>query len=525
MRRALLACLVLSACGDDGGQVTVDAPGGGSADAATDGANPDAPLTCGSAGPAEMMCGTECVDTSSDPMHCGSCTMTCAAGCAAGQCVPSLSTTWEKHFGGPDFGHQVSAVAVDGAGNTYITGMFQNTVDLGGGALTSAGASDVFVASFAPDGMHRWSKRFGSTASDQGAGIAVAGGKAYVTGEFTGSVDFGGGAKTAVGSGDVFVLALDAGTGAYSTAFAFGGTTSDAGIGIGADGSGNITVGGFFGPGTVALGGGNMLTGTAGLSAFVASFTPAGAHRWSKRLSGLNANNTYNSTQSLTIDGAGNVTAGGEFSAMSDFGGGAVTSAGDFDAFVVSFTSMGGYRWSKTFGASQMDTANGVAADAQGNIVVGGSFHNTVMFGTTSLTSSGVIDGWIGILDGATGSVRWAKKLGAASSGVVRDVGVDPQGNAIASGDIQGAADFGTGALSPLGQYDIFIAGFDKTAGTARFAKRYGGTDYESGNTVAVTPGGAMALGGYFRATVDLGTGTPIAGGPRDNGYVMLLAR
>ncbi|MBL9018684.1 MAG: hypothetical protein JNL83_31150 [Myxococcales bacterium] len=524
MRRALLACLFLAACGDDGGPAAVDAPGGG-ADAPLDGSAPDAPSTCGAAGPAQMMCGTECVDTSSDPMHCGSCTMTCAAGCAAGQCVPSLSTTWEKHFGGPDFGHQVAAVAVDGAGNAYIAGMFQATIDLGGGALTSAGAADLIVASFSPSGMHRWSKRFGSTASDQGAGITVVAGKVYITGEFSGTVDFGGGAKTALGSGDVFVLVLDATTGTYSTAFTFGGTTSDAGIGIVADATGNITVGGFFGPGTVDLGGGGSLTGTAGLSAFVASFSATGTHRWSKRLSGLNANTTYNSTQSLTVDAAGNVTAAGEFSAMADFGAGPVTSAGDFDAFVVSFTPAGGHRWSRTFGASQMDTAHGVAADASGNIVVGGGFHSTVTFGTTSLASSGVIDGWFAILDGATGAPRWAKKLGAASSGVVRDVGVDAQGNAIVSGDIQGAADLGTGALSPYGVYDIFLAGFDKTAGTALFAKRYGGTDYESGNTVAITPGGAMALGGYFRATVDLGTGTPIIGGARDNGYVMMIAR
>src|SRR5438105_5012003 len=168
MRCALLAALLLSACGDDAGQTTVDAPGGGSADAAIDGTNPDAPLVCGSAGPAEMMCGTECIDTSSDPKHCGSCTMMCGAGCAASQCV----------------------------------------------------------------------------------------------------------------------LALDSANGAYSTSFVFGSPVSDAGIGIVADTAGNITLGGFFGPGTIDFGGGNTLTGAAGDNAWIASFTGAGVHRWSKRLSG-----------------------------------------------------------------------------------------------------------------------------------------------------------------------------------------------------------------------------------------------
>lgn len=525
MRFVLLACLLWCACGDDGGgNPAVDAPGG-SADAAIDGSAPDAPLACGSAGPAEMMCGTACVDTSSDPMHCGSCAMTCSGGCAASQCVPSLSTTWEHHFGGADFGYQVEAVAVDGGGNTYITGMFQGTIDLGGGPLTSAGGIDTFVASFAPSGNHRWSKRFGSTMGDQGAAMTVVAGKVYVTGEMTGTVDFGGGGKTSLGSTDVFVLALDAQTGAYRSAFTFGSTGSDAGIGIVVDGSGNITVGGFFGPGTFEMGGGNTLTGTSGDNAWIASFTAAGAHRWSKRLSGNNGSSSFSSTQSLAIDGAGNVLAGGEFEDMADFGGGAVTSAGNFDAFVASYTSAGAYRWSKTFGASQSDTVDGVAVDGSGNVVAGGGFHGTVMFGTTSLTSSGVIDGWFAVLDGTTGAPRWAKKLGASQSGVVRDVAADAQGNVIVSGDLEGTANLGTGALAPLGVYDIFLAGFDQTAGTALFAKRYGGTDYESGNTVAITPGGAMALGGYFRGTVDLGTGASIAGGARDNGYVMMIAR
>ena len=47
-------------------------------------------------------------------------------------------------FGGtqPDYGY---GVAVDGSGNVYTTGYFNNTVDFGAGNVTSAGSYDGFV--------------------------------------------------------------------------------------------------------------------------------------------------------------------------------------------------------------------------------------------------------------------------------------------------------------------------------------------------------------------------------------------
>jgi len=46
-------------------------------------------------------------------------------------------------------------------------------VDFGGGPLTSAGASDIFLVKFGPTGTHYWSKRFGDAANQYTDGIAV----------------------------------------------------------------------------------------------------------------------------------------------------------------------------------------------------------------------------------------------------------------------------------------------------------------------------------------------------------------
>ena len=96
------------------------------------------------------------------------------------------------------------------SGNATITGEFQGTVSFGGAALVSAGGQDAFVVKLSGlDGSHLWSERFGGSSTDSGRSVAEdASGNAIVTGSFRDTVDFGGGALTSAGGADVFVVKL-----------------------------------------------------------------------------------------------------------------------------------------------------------------------------------------------------------------------------------------------------------------------------------------------------------------------------
>ena len=97
-------------------------------------------------------------------------------------------------------------VATDGSGNVVITGLFGDTVDFGGGPLTSASHFDVFVAKYDGSGNHLWSKRFGDSLYEIGDSVATdASGNVVITGRFEGSVDFGGGLLTSAGYSDIFL--------------------------------------------------------------------------------------------------------------------------------------------------------------------------------------------------------------------------------------------------------------------------------------------------------------------------------
>jgi hypothetical protein len=106
-------------------------------------------------------------------------------------------------------------VAVDPSGNVLVTGGVTGRVDIGGGTLTTTGPAydvnyDIFVAKYSGvDGSYIWAKTFGSTSSEFGLGVAVdASGNALATGRFFDTIDFGGGALTSATGGDLFLLKL-----------------------------------------------------------------------------------------------------------------------------------------------------------------------------------------------------------------------------------------------------------------------------------------------------------------------------
>lgn len=101
------------------------------------------------------------------------------------------------------------AAAVDASGNVLLTGGFRDTPDFGGGALSPPGDEfwDGYIAKFDASGKHLWSKRFGGAGGDWGVAVGADGfGNVVLTGIFQSSVDLGGGPLVSPGGAlEVFV--------------------------------------------------------------------------------------------------------------------------------------------------------------------------------------------------------------------------------------------------------------------------------------------------------------------------------
>jgi len=167
---------------------------------------------------------------------------------------------WSERFGDADYGQYPSALAVDAAGNVLMVGHFRGSVDFGGGPLTCPYLDDIFLVKFDPGGGHLWSKRFGTIALEMGKGVAVdREGNIVITGLFNDSVDFGGGLLTTAGETDIYAARFDA-DGLHVWSKSFGGPQLQSGSCVTSDGTGNFVIGGLS-RGAISFGGGVLPAG------------------------------------------------------------------------------------------------------------------------------------------------------------------------------------------------------------------------------------------------------------------------
>jgi beta-propeller repeat-containing protein len=197
---------------------------------------------------------------------------------------PDGNPLWTKRFG-----HYLydTTVAVDGAGNVLLAASFSDPIDFGAGVLVNEGGKDVFVAKLDAGGNTLWSKSFGDAGGDKVCtSVAVDGaGNVLITGVFTGSLDFGiGPPLKSVDESDCFVAKLDAnGDALWGTSFSDKG--KQLGTSIAVDGAGNVLVTGEFSE-WLKLGDSPLLTAGGG---FLVKLDPNGGHVWSRGFGGTGA--------------------------------------------------------------------------------------------------------------------------------------------------------------------------------------------------------------------------------------------
>lgn len=359
---------------------------------------------------------------------------------------------------------------------------------------------------------HVWSERFGGDGKtcDEGHDIATDGhGNIVVTGFFESTVDFGGGALTCEGHSDAFVAKYDA-VGAHLWSKRFGDDGHFAkGHAVVTDGDGAVIVTGKFG-GEVDFGGGPMSAG-GNTDVFVVKLDADGAHLWSRRIGGADVDMGTD----IAVDGAGNVVVTGQFRGTVDFGGGPLTSAGDHDIFVAKYSAGGVHLWSRRFGGAAMDIGKAIAVDGEGEVLLTGSFQNTVDFGGGPLASSGYHDIVLLKLD-ADGAHLWSRSFGGVVNDHGHGVAVDGEGHVLVTGEFRGTADFGGGPLVSAGNEDIFVARYD-AGGAHQWSRRFGDAYFaQSGFDIAAGGDGGVVVTGWFWGTVDLGGGTLTSAGEKD---------
>ncbi|MFZ4631818.1 MAG: SBBP repeat-containing protein [Patescibacteria group bacterium] len=372
---------------------------------------------------------------------------------------------WAKKIGG-NGGDNGRLITVDSLDNVYITGSFSDTVDFNPGSgvynLVSAGNEDIFISKLNADGTFAWAKKMGSTSDDHGYSITVDSfGNIYTTGSFRGTVDFdpGEGTHNLVSSGesDIFISKLDS-NGDFIWVKQIGGISGQAGKSITIDSLGNIYTTGYFdyiADFDPGVGAYNLVsTGSADI--FISKLDNNGDFVWAKKIGSTSNDHGY----SITVDSLGNVYTAGYFSGTGDFDPGEevynLTSASD-DIFISKLDSNGNFVWAKKMGGTSDDRGNSITVDSLGNIYTTGYFRGVGDFDpgeeVYNLTSASD-DIFISKLD-SNGNFVWAKKMGGTGYDTGHSITVDFSGNVYTTGSFSSTVDFDPGS----GVYNLVSAG------------------------------------------------------------------
>lgn len=364
----------------------------------------------------------------------------------------SGSLQWVRSFGGKDWDVGRS-VAVDRSGNCYVAGEFNGTATFGSTSLVGKGYEDVFLAKYSSGGVLQWVRQAGGPGEEVLGDLVVdPGGNCYLTGAFAQTAEFQSDLSlTSRGSWDVY-LAKYSSAGTLQWAKQAGGTADDRGYGITADPTGNLFVTGFYT--TYATFDTLDVTGYGGHDIFLAKYDPSGKALWVSKAGGSNTDNGY----SVALDANGYSFVTGIIRATADFGGFTAPGLGLYDIFVAKFSPAGRCLWAKSFGSTTGDDqAEEVVVDRAGYCYVTGEFRGTAAFGPYTLTSKGGTDAVLFKLESNTGDVLWAKQAGGTRDDFGYSVAMEGDQNWTWAGLCYGTVPFDQHTLVATAD-DFFLA-------------------------------------------------------------------
>jgi hypothetical protein len=452
---------------------------------------------------------------------------------------------------------QGNAIAVDQAGNVYVTGPTTSPDFPATGGLQSAnrGNTDAFVTKLNPAGDgFVYSTYLGGSGYDIGDGLALdPEGRAYVAGT-TFSSDFPttpGSAQQSCGDpeckkGDVFLAKLSPAGDRLVYSTYLGGNAEDTANGVAVDSSGSAYVVGATHSTNLATGGAaqtactdellGVLLGCQLGDGFLTKLNPAGSERvYSTYLGG----NHGDAAEGIAVDATHSAYVVG-FTTSSNF----PTTPGalqrtigsakllESDAFVSKLDPAGdALSYSTYLGGSRVDAGSAVAIDGAGDAYVTG-FTSSPDFPTVNPQqptcgdpSCSHFDAFVSRLSATGNALAYSTYLGGGAQDIGRGIALDGPGNVYVVGSTT-STNFPVSSDAPQpangGREDGFLTKMRAPSDAIAFSSYLGGSGVEAARAVAVRAEAAYVTG-YTSSTGGFPTRKPVQstyGGGRDDAFV-----
>jgi hypothetical protein len=308
-----------------------------------------------------------------------------------------------------------------------------------------AGSGDVYVVKLDANGNLQWTKTIGGPASEEGNSLIQTSDGGYAITGYTKS--FG------TGELDVYLVKLDA-NGNLQWTKTIGGKKEDVGTSLIQTSDGGYAIAGF----TISFGAGEW-------DVYVVKLDAKGNLQWTKTIGGPASEEGYSLIQ--TSDG-GYAIAG----YTKSFG------AGGWDVYVIKLDAKGNLQWTKTIGGPGEEIGNSLIQTSDGGYAI---------VGTTGSFGAGEADVYVVKLD-ANGNLQWTKTIGGPESEIGNSLIQTSDGGYAITGYTKS---FGTGEL------DVYLVKLDAN-GNLQWTKTIGAKNKNySKSSLIQTSDGGYAIAGY----------------------------
>ena len=361
-------------------------------------------------------------------------TIALLASFAEAQAQP-LEHAWTKRFSTPDNGEKLWRLAVDENGNVYAAGNFSGTFSEQGISVTSAGAADILLLKYDPNGQLLWARSAGGPYDDVAFGAeSDKDGNVYITGGCTSFAVFGDTALSVPGQNGAFIIfsfvarySPDGDLRWVRNATSDGpanSTTSCVSYALKLDRLGDLVMAGGYSCAVPSLGDPALSTMSYGGIPFRTTLFAGQAHVFAQKLDTLGntlwlhsvGDITYSPNDSsegfgtlvaVDVDAQNNVWLGGDCGANNYFNSGPVNLAtAPFQALIYELSPQGDPLSAFVLPATITSSVEDMAVAPDGDLLLGGSYDGSFNGGTLAQG----IDGYV-VRTSPSGSILWTKLL------------------------------------------------------------------------------------------------------------------
>ncbi len=381
----------------------------------------------------------------------------------------------------------------DREGNVYLSGTFDQSLDIGDQTIQSLGFDDVFLSKYNPDKEIEWTISGGGSNFEQVSALTVDaadnviwGGQFWIEGNF-GSLQL----PLTQDSRGIFLIKYTP-----DGSLVWGQSIEGKGLktltGISTDEDNNIYLTGYFENSIILPD--TTLEAVGSQNLFLIKLNPQGEIQWARSAGYLGV------VRPKGVAASGDqVFVVGDFMGRAVFAGDSIrTNTADPDLFIAAYDKDGEELWGRKAGGVHEDYAQAIATDAQGNAYLTGTFFGILKLSETlEIQTQGFNENFYLLSYAPNGTPRFARSLGGESNEEAKDLLIANDKIFIA-GHYFGKLTYDNLSLNGSeDHFNPFVAAFD-LQGNTLWLEGGKSSVYADGNFLAAGEAGKISLAGNF---------------------------